>query len=261
MSSVATVSTKSIASFQSSRSASKSNVEQTVGVQSVLKAFDPEKITAADTMRFNARRAGYLAVKNISQFTEGRNVQGTTTATFNDSLSHLKDVMTSVSGGVNIPALSEEKKIAADSFMKELFAAIGSQNSSDNSQHGAYSSTPSITSMGDMSDLNESDASHDVLIGPLPQSPLLSDDAGKSGKLDYLEFTNVISKYLDTLIAKLSTDTTDTTSSRLLRSASDLISSHEMSSTTLTLTNFLQKLQKNMGSSILLTGNIIDARV
>jgi len=100
-----------------------------------------------------------------------------------------------------------------------------------------------------------------VLIDPLPQSPLLSDDAGKSGKLDYLEFTNVISKYLDTLIAKLSTDTTDTTSSRLLRSASDLISSHEMSSTTLTLTNFLQKLQKNMGSSILLTGNIIDARV
>jgi hypothetical protein len=261
MSSIATVGTKSIASFQSNRSASKSNVEQTSGVQSVLKTFNPEKITAADTMRFNARRVGYLAVKNISQFTEYGNVQGKTTATFNDSLSHLKDVMTSVSSGANIPALSEEKRIAADSFMKELFAAIGSQNSSDNSQNGAYSGARPIASMSNMSDLNGSDASHDVLIGPRLESPLLSDDAREPGKFDYLEFTNVISKYLDTLISKLSTDTTDRTSSRLLRSASNLISTHEISSTTLTLTNFLQKLKKNMGSSILLTGNIIDARV
>lgn len=258
MSSLPSVNTKSTASFQPNHSVSKSSVEQKKGVSSVLKTFETESVTATDSLRFNARHLGYLTVKNISQFTETINPQGKT-ATFGDSLSRLNDAMTSVSGRTNTSLLSEETKAAADSFMKELFAAVGSQSHSNSQQNGSYLKGRGNILRDDMSADTENSASYGLPVG-VP-SPLLSSDAKGSRKLDYIEFTNVISKYLDSLISKLSTDTLEPTNSRLLGSASELISINEMSASTLTLTNFLQKLQKNMSSSMFLTGNIIDARI
>lgn len=259
MSSLPSVNTKSAASFQPNRSVSKSSVEQKRGASSVVKTFESDNVTATDALRFNARHLGYLTVKNISQLTETINPQGKT-ATFGDSLSRLNDAMTSVSGRSNTSVLREETKAAADTFMKELFAAVGSQSHFDSQQQkGSYLKGRENNLLDDMSAVNENSASYGLPVGT--PSPLLSSDARGSRKLDYLEFTNVISKYLDSLIFKLSTETLEPTNSSLLGSASDLISTHEISATSSTLTKFLQKLQKNMASSMFLTGNIIDARV
>ena len=246
-------------SFLNTRAASKVSNNQQMAIESVLKDFNPEKLSTADakkitsafkklgvepgpeleaamsTMGFDARKVGDLAFGR-SQQANNNNGQGKAASAIQSALAEFKDIMAAVtdsSGSAKKATSEKDAQAAADAFMNTLFSAIKSQEQANKSPVNAKTDTDSKTAEVEAGRGPRPEASVGKMArpdgpppgGPPPGGPPPGGGGNGSGKTAYSDSASAIAEYLKKLITEFNSDAAASTNTASSSSATASTSS------------------------------------
>jgi hypothetical protein len=284
-------------SFLNTRSTSKVSNNQEMVIASVLKDFNPEKLSTADAKKitsalkklgvepgpeleatmsakgFDARKVGDLAFGR-SQQANNNNGQGKAASAIQSALAEFKDLMaaaTDSAGNATKATSGKESKAAADAFLNTLFSAIKSQEQTDQSTANAKADAAPKAAEVEAGREQRVEAGEGKMARPDGPAP----GGGGSGKTAYSDSVSAIAEYLKKLIAEFNTDTAASTNatnsttstvsassfSGVVNSVNNLFAKNGIAASTSTMTDFLQILQSKMQENTSTTGNFVDAQV
>ena len=252
-----------------SRPSSGLTADQKDGIKSVLSHFDATKLSASDAKKitsefkkmgvqpgkeleeamaasgFDAKQVGNLAFGQGQQ-PKGGVSGGNSQAMVSSSLSELKSLMSSTSGGTSSAGKSEEEiSQATDSFLKTVFSQSSESRTANTTNRSPQGGPPPGGPQGG---------------NPPPPPP------AENGS--YKDATEV-ETYLSSLIASISSGADNTTSDvsktsgfdQIVKSASSLLNATGIEASSENLQSFMQILQKNIAALVEDKGNVVDRSV
>ena len=246
-------------SFLNTRAASKVSNNQQMAIESVLKDFNPEKLSTADAKKitsalkklgvepgpeleatmsakgFDARKVGELAFGRAQQ-THNNNGQGKAASAIQSALAEFKDMMAAVtdsSGEATKATSAKDAKAAADAFMNTLFSAIKSQEQANKSPVNTKTNADTKAAEVEADRGPKPEVSDGKMARPegappggsLPSGPPSGGGGGGSEKTAYADSASAIAEYLKKLIKEFNADTAVSTSAASSSSASASASS------------------------------------